>query len=434
MNNDYICTFVDCQYGLNISKVTQYLNTNLINRCGTQIQYIKTSTRNDAELTTVYRLRDTNVTYSFIICLPPENNNAFPGIYYSYHDDARYRVIEPGNIDAFKNKLKEQLVKINALDFNTYIRKLRSIYNKPWNEYCGNVWIRSVKDAEDYYNLYSMLLNLCNELEMGIYKLSSVQSPITAIKHKINDIRCCNDIKAQLNSIVAICKTVSENENFQDNTLKTWFNEIAKHIIDTLEPTVETVNKYQIISTANDYINSKCIDDIITRYLGKSSIPKYSLKNLIKTLDRYHETCPIPPVHDSKDKHPVLLSQYSSIYIPYDKEYEWIDYNIHYKYIVNIDNVYWTDKNDKLVEINTINKTTTLNPKNKIKLTRDLTNLDQGNEEQWIVAINSNAKPQNKTLQSEEYDSNAIQFILSYNEFLHLEPNTTPNINLRTQK
>lgn len=436
MNDDYICTFVDCQYGLDISKVNNDLNKNLFQTFN-EIQYVKTSIRNDTELTTVYRLLKTNVTYNFIVCLPSENNITFPGIYYSYHDSSRYKPINPGNVNGWYNKLKEQLNTISALDFNDYIEAIRNAHKRILNTYCGNICIKTIEDAKCYYDLYTTLLESNNNLEMGIYKLASVKSYITHIKSKIDDIKRCNNTNAQLDSIINECRGVINNREFQDKTLKRWFNDIATYITNIVKPMVETYHKYQITNTITRFINPKYVE-IITRYLKLNQIQGYSLKALIRLLDKYHETHPIPPVDKTKDENDVVLSKYSSIYIPYNNiECNWIDYSIHYKYYVDMDYAYWMSNTVRLVQIDTIDGITTIDStayRNKTLLTKELSNLDQDEQEKWLVVIDPNVKPKNGTLDANKFISNAIQFILSYNEFLHLEPNTTPDINLRTQK
>lgn len=434
MNNDHICTFTDCQYGLDISKTTTRLNSDLFRIFG-GIQYVKTSFRNDTELISVYEKQNTNVTYSFTVCLPhrsqDENvNRQLPGIYYCYNKDQRYKIIQPGNINTWCQNIKNRLNDKVISNFNTFIRCVRDTCKETLKDYCGNICIKTIEEATIYHQLYVILCDYHYLLEQGIAKLKDVKQYINDIKNKVGEIRHCDNTTTKLDEIIHIADDVLAEAN--RNNSRSLGNPFTtfKNNTNNLKQN-QQMNRYDIQLNMIKYTNDMCVD-LLTHYIkAKRDFPKYSLKGLIEVLDEYHQTHPISPVVESDDKNNVVLSQYSNIYIPYDKEYNWIDYNIHYKYYVDINNTYWYNNNDRrnLVQINTANKTTILNIGNGTQA-KELSNLDQGEEKQWLIAIDKNVKLPKNRMNNNEYDSNAIQFILSYNEFLHFEPNTTPDITI----
>ena len=394
------------------------------------IHYVKTTLRDDTELVTVYSGIPTNVTYTFLTCLPQttKDDMNFPGIYYC-KNTTTVNIIEFDDVKKLYDEIYGKILTITSSNINgTYAAKLKkecediaNRHTKTLDAIKSNyacVHIKSTMDVSLFHDLYSKLLKyktstnlIDNIIDAGVNMLKLIEIDINKVRKEIENINSLSTIEQTLDTIIKHVYAMSKSIKGFDSTFQS--------CIGSLKNLKLKLNIQTYPSVVQE--NVKTLIDQICAYIiiHQPNNSNCSLRSLISTLDSYYN---VPN---------------SIICIPYnnpDSYKNWIDYSIHYKFLIECEHTSWI--NTPTIKIDRINNTVTIDNEtinairnnklqdtitiNETNLPNKLTYLKQLQQNKWLISINQKLYNENPK------PINSIHFILNSVEFLHLEPNTMP--------
>lgn len=327
--------------------------------------YIATSVRNKTQLLNTNK--HNNLTYTFNIRLPQHNIANTPLFYYCFQFYSGFRV-KYISFDEWKTIFLNKLRTINqANQLNQFKQSCMDVFY----EYTELIPLKSVEEVNKYYSLYINLIEVMDIIVESVRRLDS------------------ND---------------SESKNKTNDNI-TQFN---KQYCDYL---VESLNKYK----------SKSINDRVTLF------------EIINTFDEFNKR--YVQFNNILFNSPInYQNKYNTILIP--KEYfnypDYIDYSINYPFMVNPNWTYWIDSKPVKFDsssntiqvgynIDAICKSTKFDSNNLYYKYKD----DESNPK-MLIALNLNYKPIDINKEIMDIPCDFVCFVLSQNEFNHLEPNVMP--------
>lgn len=370
--------------------------------------YIATSVRNNTQLLNTDKLN--NLTYTFTIQLPQHQTVNAPLLYYYFQSYSVFRV-KYITFDEWKTSFLNKLSTINQLDKRQLIDQLKETCKYMFDDYTKLIPLKSIDEVNNYYNLYINLIRVMDIVVDSIEKLNS------------NNIKGSNTTELNSNDSQSKNKTV-------DITQLEQINEINNQPEDS---TTENEPTEDLATECYDYLVT-----LLNNYESKPINNEVTLSEIINTFDKFNKryvqlaNILVGSSIDYKNK-------YNTILIP--KEYfnypDYIDYSINYPFMVNPDWAYWVDFKpvnynptmntvDVGYKIKDICDSTKLNSNGLYYKAKDKLDSKESTKPKMLIALNFNHKNENINDENMNIPSDVVCFVLSQNEFNHLEPNVMP--------